>query len=323
MNIIDDLKQKIKGKGIKVVFPEGEDLRIIRAAVRLNEEELIKPVILGDIKVIKEISEREKLDLSGLEIKNPTESEMENYIEKMIEIRKGKEDYNSAKEKLSESNYLGTMMVYLDEVKGMVSGAIHSTAETVRPALQIVKTRAGVSKVSGLMLLLGKNGEKYIFSDVAVNVDPSGEELAEIAIEAARIGKLFDIEPKVALLSYSTKGSASGEKVDKVLKALEIAKQKAPNLEIDGELQFDAAISETVGSKKVPNSKIAGKANVFIFPDINAGNIGYKIAQRLGGFEAIGPILGGLAKPIFDLSRGCNEEDIYKLSIITAAQCIK
>ena len=141
--------------------------------------------------------------------------------------------------------------------------------------------------------------------------------------DLARIGKLFDIEPKVALLSYSTKGSASGEKVDKVLKALEIAKQKAPNLEIDGELQFDAAISEAVGSKKVPNSKIAGKANVFIFPDINAGNIGYKIAQRLGGFEAIGPILGGLAKPIFDLSRGCNEEDIYKLSIITAAQCIK
>jgi phosphate acetyltransferase len=205
----------------------------------------------------------------------------------------------------------------------MVSGAIHSTGDTVRPALQIIKTKPGVSRTSGAFLMVrGRDQEKYLFSDCAINVNPSAQELAEIAVESAKTAELFDIEPKVAMMSFSTKGSAKSPEVEKVAEATKIAQELAPDFLIDGELQFDAAYIPGVAQLKAPDSQVAGQATVFVFPELQSGNIGYKIAQRFGGFEAIGPILQGLNKPVSDLSRGCNEEDVYKLSIITAAQSL-
>ncbi len=213
------------------------------------------------------------------------------------------------------------MLVYLDVVDGLISGAVHSTSDTVRPALQIIKTRPGVNLTSGAFIMLRKN-DRFLFSDCAINPDPNAEQLAEIAVESARTAEMFDIDPQVALLSFSTKGSGAGPMVDKVREATEIAKENAPELALDGELQFDSAFSTDVAQKKAPESEVAGQANVFVFPELQSGNIGYKIAQRLGGFEAIGPILQGLNKPIADLSRGSIEEDVYKLSIITANQAL-
>ena len=215
------------------------------------------------------------------------------------------------------------MLTYMGITEGMVSGAIHSTGDTVRPALQIIKTKPGVSRTSGAFLMVrGRDQEKYLFSDCAINVNPSAQELAEIAVDSAKTAELFDIDPKVAMLSFSTKGSAKAPEVDKVVEATKIAQELAPEYEIDGELQFDAAYISAVAQLKAPESEVAGKATVFVFPDLQSGNIGYKIAQRFGNFEAIGPILQGLNKPISDLSRGSNEEDVYKLSIITAAQTL-
>lgn len=224
---------------------------------------------------------------------------------------------------LKTVNYFGTMLVYTGKADGLVSGAVFSTGDTVRPALQIIKTRPGVSRTSGAMLMLGQNGEKYMFADIAINITLEPQELAEVAVETAKTARIFDIDPKVAMLSFSTMGSAKHELAERVAEATKIAKELAPDLALDGEMQFDAAIAPEVGAKKAPNSPVAGKANVFIFPDLQAGNIGYKIAQRLGGYEAIGPILQGLNMPISDLSRGSNEEDIYKLSLITAAQALE
>ena len=226
-------------------------------------------------------------------------------------------------ELLKDENYFGTMLTHMGITDGLVSGAIHSTGDTVRPALQIIKTKPGISRTSGAFLMMrGNEQEKYLFSDCAINVAPSPQELAEIAIASAETAKMFDIEPRVAMLSFSTKGSAKAEQADATIEATRIAKELAPELAIDGELQFDAAYNQSVAQLKAPESEVAGKANVFVFPDLQSGNIGYKIAQRLGNFEAIGPILQGLNKPISDLSRGCNEEDVYKLSIITAAQAL-
>ena len=203
----------------------------------------------------------------------------------------------------------------------MVSGAVHSTGDTVRPALQIIKTKPGVSRTSGAFVML-KGDTRYIFSDCAINIELDAEGLAGVAVESARTAKMFGIDPKVAMLSFSTMGSAKHDLATKVQEATKMAQNLAPELPIDGEMQFDAAIVESVGQQKAPGSKVAGFANVFVFPSLEAGNIGYKIAQRLGGFEALGPILQGLNKPITDLSRGCNEEDVYKLSIITACQSL-
>ena len=212
------------------------------------------------------------------------------------------------------------MMVKTGLANGMVSGAVGTTGDTIRPALQLIKTKPGVSRVSGVMIMVGENGEQYVFSDVAVNITLEAQEMAEVAVESANTAKLFGIDPKVALLSFSTKGSAKHELVDKVAEAAKISKELAPDLAIDGELQFDAAIDPTTASKKAPDSNVAGQANVFIFPDLQAGNIGYKIAQRLGGFKAIGPILQGLNAPVNDLSRGCSADDVYETAIITASQ---
>ncbi len=226
-----------------------------------------------------------------------------------------------ARKILLDENYFGTMLVYMEKANGLVSGAAHSTADTVRPALQIIKTKEGVQKTSGVFIMV-RNEEKYVFADCAINIAPDSQDLAEIAIESAKTAKMFDIEPKVAMLSFSTKGSAKSPETERVTEAVEIAKQLAPNLTLDGEFQFDAAFVPSVAKKKAPDSVIQGDANVFVFPSLEAGNIGYKIAQRLGGFEAVGPILQGLNAPVNDLSRGCNEEDVYNLALITAAQVL-
>lgn len=324
MNIIEDIKSKIKGKNVKIVFPEGEDKRVLGAAIKLKEDGILEPVVLGDINEILRTAKENSLDISSLNIIEIDKYEdYDELVEAFLERRKGKNTKEEAAELLKNVNYFGTMLVYIGKADGLVSGAIHSTGDTVRPALQIIKTKPGVSRTSGAMLMLGNNDEKYVFADIAINITLEPQELAEVAIETAKTAKIFDIEPKVAMLSFSTKGSAKHELSDKVIEATNIARKLSPNLDLDGELQFDAAISPEVGLTKAPDSKVAGKANVFIFPDLQSGNIGYKIAQRLGGLEAIGPILQGLNKPINDLSRGSNEEDIYKLSLITAAQALE
>lgn len=322
MDLFDSLKQKIAGKDLTIVFPEGYEPRIIGAAARLNADKVLKPILLGNADKIQQIAQEKGFDLTGVQILDPAGyAEYDAMVDAFVERRKGKNTKEQAVEMLRDANYFGTMLVYMDKANGMVSGAVHSTGDTVRPALQIVKTKPGVSRTSGAFIMQRDN-ERYLFSDCAINIDPNAQELAEIAVDSAKTAKLFDIDPKVALLSFSTKGSAKADQVTKVAEATKIAQELAPEYEIDGELQFDAAFVPTVGAQKAPDSKVAGNATVFVFPELEAGNIGYKIAQRFGGFEAIGPILQGLNKPISDLSRGSNEEDVYKLSIITAAQAL-
>lgn len=323
MDIFESLKSKISGKNLKIVFPEGEELRILKAVARLNEEKIITPVILGDEEKIKELANQENLNIEGVKIINPLNaSDFDEKVDKFVERRKGKNTEGQARTMLKDVNYYGTMMLYCDEVDGLVSGSVHSTGDTVKPALQIIKTKPGTKLVSGAMVMIGPNGERYVFSDIAINIELSEEQLAEVGVVSAETAKLYDIDPKVAFLSFSTKGSAKHPFAEKVANATKLAQEMAPELPIDGELQFDASIVESVGKQKAPGSNVAGHANVFVFPDLQAGNIGYKIAQRLGKFEAIGPILQGMAKPVNDLSRGCNEEDVYKLALITAAQSL-
>ena len=315
MELFDELKAQIDGKNIRIVLPEGTEPRVLGAAARLQKEGILVPVLLGQPEAIKSVALENNFDIDGIEI-----IDMDNYPEfddmvaAFVERRKGKVNDEEARKILKDANFFGTMLTYMDKVDGMVSGAVHSTADTVRPALQIVKTRPGVPRTSGSFLML-RGETRYLFADCAINIDPTAEDLAEIA-------KMFGIDPKVAMLSLSTKGSAKHDLITKVQDATRMAKELAPDMVIDGELQFDAAVSETVAKQKAPGSEVAGFANVFIFPSVDAGNIGYKIAQRLGGFEALGPIIQGLNKPITDLSRGCNEEDVYKLSIITACQSL-
>ncbi len=324
MELFESLKFKIVRRHIKIVFPEATDPRILGAASRLRSEELIEPVLIGNPVEIEKAAEARGINVTNFEILDP-----ENYdrwdemVEAFVERRNGKATKEQAEEILKDVNYFGTMLTYMGITEGMVSGAIHSTGDTVRPALQIIKTKPGISRTSGALLMVrGRDQEKYLFSDCAINVNPTAQELAEIAVDSAKTAELFEIDPKVAMLSFSTKGSAKAPEVDKVVEATKIAKELAPEYQIDGELQFDAAYISAVAQLKAPESEVAGKATVFVFPDLQSGNIGYKIAQRFGNFEAIGPILQGLNKPISDLSRGSNEEDVYKLSIITAAQTL-
>lgn len=323
MDIFESLKSKISGKNLKIVFPEGEEPRILRAVARLNEEKIITPVVLGDESKIKELAEKEGLNINEVKIVNPLNAgDFDEKVQQFVERRKGKNTEDQAKTMLKDVNYYATMMLYNGEVDGLVSGAVHSTGDTVKPALQIIKTKPGTKLVSGAMIMIGPNGERYLFSDIAINIELTEEQLAEVGVVSAETAKLYDIDPKVSFLSFSTKGSANHPLAQKIANATKIAQEMAPELPIDGEMQFDASIVESVGKQKAPGSKVAGHANVFIFPDLQAGNIGYKIAQRLGKFEAIGPILQGMAKPVNDLSRGCNEEDVYKLAIITVAQAL-
>ncbi|WP_307994379.1 phosphate acetyltransferase [Weissella viridescens] len=324
MELFEQLSEKIKGQGKRIVFPEGTDERVLGAAVRLADEALVEVTVLGDKSTIEEVAAAKNYDLQTIKILDPEDCDenlMNLMIEELVKRRNGKTDEVTAEKWLKDENYFGTMLVYLDLADGMVSGATHPTGDTVRPALQIVKTKPGSSRISG-SFVMQRGEERYVFADCAINIDLDAQTMAEVAVQSAETAQVFGIDPKVAMLSFSTKGSAKAPQVDKVAEATEIAHKLAPDLAVDGELQFDAAFVESVAASKAPDSDVAGQANVFVFPDLQSGNIGYKIAQRLGGFEAIGPVLQGLAKPISDLSRGCNEEDVYKVAIITAAQAV-
>ncbi len=323
MGLFDVIDDKIKGKGIKIVLPEGNDIRVVGAAIRLLNDEMIHPIVLGERDAILKLAEENGVDASGLDVVNPKEFEgFEELVAAFVERRKGKIDEEGARKLLNEDpNYFGTMLVYTKQADGLVSGATRSTGDTVRPALQIIKMQPGFSKTSGVFFMV-KGEEQYVFADCAITIAPDENDLSEIAVLSAITAKQFGMDPKIAMLSFSTKGSAASDEVDRVSNATKLALEKNPELKIDGELQFDAAFVPSVGKSKAPGSPVAGKANVFIFPSLEAGNIGYKIAQRLGGYEAVGPLLQGLNSPVNDLSRGCNEEDVYKLSMLTAAQTL-
>ncbi|RDI41972.1 phosphate acetyltransferase [Falsibacillus pallidus] len=321
-DLFTGLKEKVSGQNVKIVFPEGLDERILAAAGRLASENILQPILVGDKSQIEEKAGELNVSLNGIEVFDPkTYEKMDELVAAFVERRKGKATEEDARKILLDGNYFGTMLVYLKLADGLVSGAAHSTADTVRPALQIIKTKEGVRKTSGVFIMV-REDEKYVFADCAINITPDSQDLAEIAAESAKTAEMFDIEPRVAMLSFSTMGSAKSPETEKVVEAVKIVKENNPTLVVDGELQFDAAFVPSVGKKKAPNSVLQGDANVFVFPSLEAGNIGYKIAQRLGGFEAVGPILQGLNAPVNDLSRGCNEEDVYKLALITAGQSL-
>ncbi|MBU8905829.1 phosphate acetyltransferase [Desertibacillus haloalkaliphilus] len=322
-DLFTEIKAKVKQDRPTVVFPEGLDERILKAAHQLATDEVVKPILIGNQEEIAAKAKDLNVSLTGIEVINPASYEQfDMLVQSFVERRKGKETEESAREKLLDPNYFGTMLVHVDLADGLVSGAVHSTGDTVRPALQIIKTQPGIKKTSGVFVMV-KDEQKFVFGDCAINISPNDEELAEIAIATAETAKVFDLDPKVAMLSFSTKGSASSIETKKVSAATKIAQESRPDLVIDGEFQFDAAFVPAVAQKKAPDSPLRGEANVFIFPSLESGNLGYKIAQRLGGYEAIGPILQGLNKPVNDLSRGCNEQDVYKLALITAMQSIQ
>lgn len=323
-SLFGSLREKIVSKNVRIVFPEGNDERVVRAAARLKFEGLIEPIILGDATEVRNLLTKLGFADQDYTIINPEDyTDFEHMKQEFVEIRKGKATIEDAEQLLKDVNYFGVMLVKLGLADGMVSGAIHSTADTVRPALQIIKTKPGISRTSGVFLMNRETtDQRLIFADCAINIEPDEQELAEIAINTADTAKIFDIDPKIAMLSFSTKGSAKASQVEKVQESTRIAKELRPEIALDGELQFDAAFVPTTAKIKAPESDVAGQANVFIFPDLQSGNIGYKIAQRLGMFDAIGPILQGLNMPVNDLSRGSSAEDIYKLAIITAAQTL-
>lgn len=319
--MIDKLKKSPK----TIVFTEGTDGRILEAASRLLASNFLAPILIGGEKEVKDAAEEYGYNIRGAQILDPLHyDKMEEMVEKLCELRKSKNmQPEEARKLLSQGNYFGTMLVKMGVADALLGGATYSTADTVRPALQIIKTKPGHSVVSSCFIMVrpSATGENEVLAmgDCAINIKPNEDELAEIAVCAADCGKIFGIDPKVAFLSYSTFGSGSGEDVDKMRNAAKKAKEMRPDLAIEGELQFDAAVSPRVARTKCPDSEVAGHANTFVFPDINAGNIGYKIAQRLGNFNAYGPILLGMNAPVNDLSRGCNAEEVYSMAIITAA----
>lgn len=328
MDVLKNFKEKAAKKKKRIVFPEGNDERIIRAAEQVEKENLADVFILGDKKQISDDAVQYGVNLDGVEIINPRDNNyIEEFTEKFYELRKHKNiSIEDAVKSVIDPLYFGTMMIYTDKADGMVAGAANATGNVLRPAFQIVKTKPGISTVSSAIVVVLKDksfGEEgvFVFSDCAVNPAPDSHQLAEIAIATADTTKgLLGFEPKVAMLSFSTMGSAQHEYVEKVQKAVEIAHKKAPDVILDGELQLDAAIVESVSRRKAPDSKLNGDANVLIFPDLQSGNIGYKLVQRLAGADAVGPILQGLAAPINDLSRGCSVEDVVNLTAITVVQ---
>ena len=326
MALIDKIKAKAKANVKHIVLPEGEESRNVQAAVKIVEQGIATLTLLGDPAKVKEVAAGASLE--GLEIIDPrTSDKCEQYAATLYELRKAKGmTPEQAAELVKDPMYYGVMMVKMGDADGLVSGAIHSTGDMLRPALQIIKSKPGIKTVSSCFLMecpnkaYGDDGV-MVFADCAVNIDPDAEQLASIALGAADSARaLAGIEPRVAMLSFSTKGSAKHDLVTKVQEATRIAKELDPGLMLDGELQLDAAIVESVGQLKAPGSPVAGKANVLVFPGLEAGNIGYKLVQRLAGAEAYGPILQGIAKPCNDLSRGCSVDDIVATVAITAAQ---
>ncbi len=321
-HFLDKLKANLEGQNVRIVFPEGLDGRILRAAVELDKTDYVHPIVLGNHDEIKALAGEESLDIENLEIIDPVNCEgKEELADAFVERRNGKVTKEQADDIINDVNYFGTMMVYTGKADGMVSGAMHSTPHTVRPALQIIKTKPGVSRTSGIFFML-RGEELYVMGDCAINPVLNAEELAEVAVETAKTAQSFNVDPTVALLSFSTKGSAKTEETERVRTAAQYAKDKLPEVPIDGEFQFDTAFVPGVADKKAPESEVRGNANVFIFPNLEAGNIGYKIAQRLGGFEAYGPILQGLNQPVNDLSRGCTTDEVFNLALFTATQAL-
>ena len=328
---------KLKSDPKNIVFTEGTDPRILEASARLLAGTWLTPVLIGGEEEIRSAAEEAGFNIRGATIVDPAHyPRMEEMAQRMSELRKGKKTVEECREILKEANYFGTMLVAMGEADCLLGGATYSTADTVRPALQLVKTRPGAHLVSSCFILTRDTGDEALrnlcMGDCAINLsyedslDKEGnvtvtaaQKLAEVAVESAKTAKIFGIEPKVAMLSFSTKGSGKGSTVALSAEATKVAQEMAPDIAIDGEMQFDAAVSPTVGQLKFPGSKVAGYANTFIFPNIEAGNIGYKIAQRLGGYDAYGPILLGLNAPINDLSRGCVASEVYSMAIITAA----
>jgi len=326
MKFLEMISERAKNDKKTIVLPESHDRRVIEATAMILERGIANIVLIGEEEKVREISS--DLDISGAKIVDPLKSDkLQEYADAFYEMRKSKGiTREQALETVKDYVYFATMMVKMGDADGMVSGAAHSTADTVRPALQIIKTRPGTKVASGFFIMeipdceFGENG-LFLFADCGITENPDENTLADIAIESARTYKsIIQSEPKVAMLSYSTYGSAKSPMTEKVINATKIVKEKAPDLLIDGELQADAAIVPKVGKFKAPASPVAGHANVLIFPDLNAGNIGYKLVQRLAKAEAYGPVLQGLAKPVNDLSRGCNSEDIVGVVAITAVQ---
>ncbi|SKA76301.1 phosphate acetyltransferase [Clostridium sp. USBA 49] len=328
MELMKKFWEKAKADVKKIVLPEGEEERNIIASAIVKKEGLAELILLGNAEKIKSKAKELNVDIEGIQIIDPAFSQkFSTYTKEFYELRKNKGiTMEKAEKMVKDPMYFGTMMVKLGDADGLVSGAIHTTGDLLRPGLQVIKTAPGITTVSSFFVMLvpdceyGSNG-MFLFSDCAVNPNPTAEQLASIAISTAETAKnLFDMAPKVAMLSFSTKGSAEHEFVDKVRRATEIAKELRPDLQIDGELQLDAALVKKVAAQKAPESSVAGLANVLIFPDLQSGNIGYKLVQRLAKAEAIGPICQGFAKPINDLSRGCSAEDIVNVVAITAVQ---
>lgn len=335
MGMFDKLIANLKASKKTIVFTEGTDKRILSAADRLLKEGLMGVVLCGNVDEVKAAAQQNGFNVDGAEIVDPAAyPEMDALVAQMAELRKGKMTEEECREALKKSNYFGTMLVKAGKADALLGGATYSTADTVKPALQIIKTKKGSNLVSSSFILFReKDGqeEKIAMGDCAINLSYSdrldkqgnvvltaAQQLAEVAVETAKTADYFGIDPKVAVLSFSTYGSGKGGTVQLSHDAVIEARKLDPELVIDGEFQFDAAVSPEVAKTKCPDSKVAGQANTFIFPLIEAGNIGYKIAQRLGGFEAYGPILQGLNAPINDLSRGCNADEVYKMAIITA-----
>lgn len=313
------LLEALKATRRTIVFTEGPDARILEATDRLLKEDLMDVILIGNEAEVKAAAEKGNFCICKATIIDPATYEgMDEMVAKMVELRKGKMSEEECRAALSKGNYFGTMLVKMGKADALLGGATYSTADTVRPALQLIKTKPGNNIVSSCFIMV-KDDQKLAMGDCAINIAPNEDELVEIAVETAKTAKVFGIDPKVAMLSYSTYGSGKGDMVTLVANATKKIKEAAPDLAVDGELQFDAAVAPEVAKVKCAGSPVAGQANTFIFPDINAGNIGYKIAARLGGYEAIGPVLQGLNAPINDLSRGCNAEEVYKMALVTAA----
>ena len=325
MHGFTEMIEKLKANPKKIVFTEGSDPRIIEASSRLLAAHFLTPILVGKEDEIFKAAEEAGYNIKGATIIDPENFDrFDEMVDMFCEIRKSKGmTPEKAIPMLKQANYFGTMLVKMGVADALLGGATYSTADTVRPALQIIKTKPNNTIVSSCFILVREaaTGENEVLAmgDCAINIKPSEDELVEVAYETSECAKVFGVDPKVAFLSYSTLGSGKGEDVDKMRNATAKTKAKHPEMEVEGELQFDAAVSPRVARTKCPDSKVAGHANTFIFPDINAGNIGYKIAQRLGNFDAYGPILLGLNAPINDLSRGCNALEVYSMSIITAS----
>lgn len=325
-DLLNSVRDRAKALQKTIVLAEGEEPRIITAAAKINAERIAKIVLLGDPDVIAK--KCPGADLDGIKIVDIAKADTKAYAAALYELRKAKGmDMDTARKLVKDPLYFGVMMVKNGEADGMVAGSVNATGDVLRPALQIIKTAPGIKTVSSCFIMVMDKSSQYgengilVFGDCAVNPDPNSEQLADIAVaSASTAAAIGGISPRIALLSYSTKGSAKGELVDKVTAALDIVKKTHPQLQIDGELQADAALVPTVADLKAPGSTVAGKANVLIFPDLQAGNIGYKLVQRLAGVEAIGPICQGFNKPVNDLSRGCSSEDVVNVVAMTALQ---